>query len=161
MTARSRQPTDDAGATRFDPDPLHALATPAAAPDRSLGSSVGFDSFEAAATEVNSQHGFPGVERATPTDIDPEHPPIRVISMKDHEDKTRIDQPRAPLHVQLRSLAELSSKHRVQRDLGHLAPPRDPRQARARQVRRYALRVGVALGLAAAITLAIWLAAGT
>ena len=154
----SRPPTDDAGAARYEPDPHTRGSSP---PGASRGSSGRFDWFDGAPTEVDSQPGFAIVEPAT-TDVDPvRYPPIRVISMKDRDDgKTRFDQPRVPLHVQLRSLAELSVHGAAQRDLGHLAPPRDPRQARVRQIRRYALRAGVALGLATLIAFAIWLAAG-
>jgi len=158
MTARPRQPTDDASAARYDPDPLPARGS--STQNASRNSSGRFDWFDVGPTEVDPHPGFAVVEHAT-ADVDPagNPPPIRVISMKDRDDdKPRVDQPRVPLHVQLRSLSELSHTT-SQRSLGHLAPPRDPRQARARQVRRYALRAGVALGLAVVIAFAIWLAA--
>jgi len=124
------------------------------------------------------------VEYATPTHVDqgpggaPEPPggqavpvesrrrlersePIRVISMKDHEaPKPRAEEARVPLHVQLRSMAEVAGLHDAPVDLGNLAPPRDPRQARARRLRANVVWAGVAIVLACVISLAIWFIAG-
>jgi hypothetical protein len=44
--------------------------------------------------------------------------------------------------------------------MGRLAPPRDPREARARRVRSNLWWAAVALALACVITLAIWWIAG-
>jgi hypothetical protein len=90
--------------------------------------------------------------------------PIRVISMKDRADasapRNPPDQPRVPLHVQLRSLAEVAGLQDPPAGLGHLAPPRDPRQARKRRQRANVAWGCVALVLACGISLAIWLVAG-
>jgi len=88
--------------------------------------------------------------------------PIRVISMKDHGEapKPRSEDPRVPLHVQLRSMAEVAGLHDAPVGLGNLAPPRDPRQARARRLRANVVWAGVAIVLACAIALAIWFVAG-
>lgn len=106
------------------------------------------------------------IEQATPTELmaRPERSePIRVFSMKERAaSQPRGDatpQPRVPLHVQLRSMAEVAGVH-DRPDLGHLAPPRDPRQARARRRRDNLLWGCVALALACGISLAIWLIAG-
>jgi hypothetical protein len=101
----------------------------------------------------------------TPTELTarPERSePIVAISMKarTEQQKARADEQRVPLHVQLRALAEVSGQHAAQIDLGNLAPPRDPREVRARRVRSNVARACVAVVLAAAIALAIWLVAG-
>jgi len=87
--------------------------------------------------------------------------PIRVISMKDHTEaaKPRAEDRRVPLHVQLRSMAEVAGLHDAPIGLGNLAPPRDPRQARARRLRDNMVWAGVAIVLACGIALAIWLIA--
>jgi hypothetical protein len=87
--------------------------------------------------------------------------PIRVISMKDQAEaqKPRRDDPRAQLQVQLRSLAEVRGRSDTPVRLGNLAPPRDPRQARARRMRDNVIWAGVAIALACVIALAIWLVA--
>jgi hypothetical protein len=88
--------------------------------------------------------------------------PIRVISMKDHTAaaKPRSEGVRGPLNVQLRSMAEVAGRNDTPVRLGHLAPPRDPRQARARRVRDNVVWACVAVALACAISLAIWFIAG-
>jgi len=86
--------------------------------------------------------------------------PIRVISMKDNAEAPRPREDRVPLHVQLRSLAEVAGQRNKPEQLGRLAPPRDPRQAHARQVRGNILLIVGGIGLAAAIALVIWLVAG-
>ncbi|TMQ10917.1 MAG: hypothetical protein E6J90_31715 [Deltaproteobacteria bacterium] len=107
-----------------------------------------------------------GVEQATPTELmaRPERSePIRVISMKERAaSQPRGDatpEPRVPLHVQLRTMAEVAGVH-DRADLGHLAPPRDPRRARARRWRDNVVWGCIALALACGISLVIWLLAG-
>jgi hypothetical protein len=150
-----------------------ALATPLVGPPEAVRAQA-FDSFESAPTDVSVES--PGVERQTPTEIEPVAPgspteiaaraersdPIQVISMKDRAGGAPAAPklPRVPLHVQLRSIAEASKLTGSTRSLGHLAPPLDPRQARARQLRRYAGRAAVAIALAGTVALAIWLVAG-
>ncbi len=145
-----------------------------------------FDSLEQPPTEVTPSSVRPPVAYATPTHIDqgpggeaPDPPaeqavpverkqrlersePIRVISMKDHSEPTkpRAEDPRVPLHVQLRSMAEVAGLHDAPVGLGNFAPPRDPRQARARRLRDNVTWAGVAIVLACAIALAIWFIAG-
>lgn len=149
MTARSRTPTDEVRTEVFD---------------------RGGESFESAITDVTARPGAAPVEQATPTFLDPvpaaparEHgEPIRVISMKDQADARRWnEEPRAPRQVQLRAMAEVFSQADTPpRGLGHLAPPRDARQARARRMRGNLGWAFVAIALAGAIMLAIWFAAG-
>jgi hypothetical protein len=124
-------------------------------------------------TEVYELRRNAVAEQATPTYVDrpPEavpvaapverSEPIRVISMKNRPDTDRPRDERPPLQVQLRSMAEVSKRRNTPpAGLGHFAPPRDPRQARARRLRANLVWAFVAIGLAAAITLAIWLLAG-
>jgi hypothetical protein len=159
----TRRSSDDTAATVYDGDRAAAAA---------------HETFELDATEVNRQVAHTAVEQGTPTHVDPPWPdpavpaaliaraersePIRAISMKQQAEaqKARIDMQRVPLHVQLRSIAEASGRHREVRDLGNLAPPRDPRQARARHRRGNLLWACAALALAGSIVLAIWLVAG-
>jgi hypothetical protein len=103
-------------------------------------------------------------ERSEPVQvIGPERSePVQVISMKAkvEADQARAAQQRVPLHVQLRSLAEVSGHRTPPAGLGHLAPPRDPRAVRARRVRSNMVRTCVAIALAATIAFAIWFIAG-
>lgn len=103
-------------------------------------------------------------EQATPTELTarPERSePVRVISMKDQaEARARVAaEPRVPLHVQLRTIAEVAGVHDAA-GLGRLAPPHDPRLARRRRRRANLAWAGVAVVLAAGISIAIWLIAG-
>lgn len=101
-------------------------------------------------------------QQATPTTVvhAERSEPIRVISMKQVAADRESTAPRAPLHVQLRSMAEIAGVHSPNKQLGRLAPPRDPRQVRARRRRADLAWAGLAIVLAAAISLAIWLLAG-
>jgi hypothetical protein len=119
-------------------------------------------------TYVDPSRPAPPIEQATPTELvaRPEGgEPIRVISMKDQAGSGKArgpagDERRAPLQVQLRSMAEVAGLGDPGNDLGHLAPPRDPRQARRRRRRDNAVWACVAIALACAISLGIWLVAG-
>lgn len=150
-----------------------ATAT-AGAPQVPPAAAEQFESFELAATEVTPMPGRAQLEQATPTCVDPaplppgvpvavarsaqRSEPIRVISMKDRAgaQKPRNDQ-RAPLHVQLRSIAEVAGMHDSGIGLGNLAPPRDPRQAQARRVRSNVVWACVAIALACAVMVVVWL----
>jgi hypothetical protein len=100
------------------------------------------------------------IERSEPIAVPPSEP-LRVISMKDQaEAGTRAPaEPRVPLHIQLRMIAEVAGVHEAA-GLGRLAPPHDPRQARKRRRRANLAWAGVAVVLAAGISIAIWLIAG-
>lgn len=133
-----------------------------------------------------SQAGARGrVELATPTELaaprlppPPEVPapagrpersePIRVISMKaPGEARGDASEPSAPARAprpRLRSLSEVSSERRAltpPAGLGYLAPPLDPREARTRRRREYAIWGSVVVMLAGAVTLGVWFLAGS
>ena len=145
--------------------------------DADRAAATAHESFERDATDVNPRIGFTRIEPAhvesgAPTELAarPERSePVRAISMKDQLDaehrraNEQRDQrnPRVPLHIQLRSMAQVSGRHDAPvGGMGHLAPPRDARQARARRVRSNVVWAGVALALAGTISLAIWFIAG-
>jgi hypothetical protein len=151
MTARGRGPDDDAAAEGRDPsrrDPWPAL--PAEVPES-------FDD------ETRQGMGFAPSAQAAPVAVaacTDRSEPIVAISMKDHFAAPRVAQARVPRPVQLRSLAEVSGRSDTPVNLGRLAPPLDPQQVRAPRRHDKLVWSGVALVLACAIALAIWLVAG-
>jgi hypothetical protein len=161
MTARARRPTQD-GTGVHDPERRRVLfgASPG---DRVAGASGSWDHD---ATEVTPRPAQPMIEQATPTELTarPERSePIRVISMKDRtgdDARPRSAEHRVPLHVQLRSMAEVAGLSGPRNALGRLAPPHDPRRARRRRQRDNAMWACVAIVLACGISLGIWLVAG-
>jgi hypothetical protein len=179
MTTRARPPSEDVGiamvgATRVRSESAAPADSQLLSPFHTRRPT---EDFEGDATEVDKRVAGAGSdvldavpELVTPTEIDPpiharhteRSEPIRVISMKAQADeqKARAEARRVPLHVQLRSMGEVARSRDTPVGLGHLAPPRDPQQARVRRARRYLLRAGVAIALATAIALAIWLIAG-
>lgn len=81
--------------------------------------------------------------------------PMRVISMKTPADLELEDKAqRAPPVVKLRAISEV--RQTPPHGMGHLAPPRDPREVRARRVRDNVIWGSVAVILASVVTLAIW-----
>ena len=109
--------------------------------------------------------GSPGSSVARVRDDAAHREPLHVISMKDRVDaaRPRADDRRAPLHVQLRSLAEVARRNDTPTSLGQLgrlAPPRDPHQVRARHWRANVMWGCVAIALACGISLVVWFAAG-
>jgi hypothetical protein len=164
MTMRARRPTEDTGTEVYTPERQREL----------FGASPG-DRIAEQATPTDIAPGpLPPAEQATPTEVAarPERPaamlpngeqsePIRVISMKNRaQSEPRADEPRVPLHVQLRSMAEVAGTHDRAAGLGHLAPPRDPQQARRRRQRDNVVWACAAILLACAISLGIWFIAG-
>lgn len=136
------------------------------------------ESFENDVTDETPRPSMPAVEVPTPTHVDLRRPieqgtpteitaraepsePIRVFSMKDQTGphKPRTDERRA-VQVQLRSMAEVARRHDTPVGLGHLAPPRDAKQARNRRLIDNVMWGGVAIMLACGIMLAIWFVAG-
>ena len=86
---------------------------------------------------------------------------IKAISMKTPADpnaepakKLERDMP----HIQLRAMSEMSRANQPL-DLGNLAPPYDPAQARARTVRDYVMWGSLAVALAVVIAVAVWMVA--
>lgn len=101
----------------------------------------------------------PAMPAVAPIENPPSGEPLRMISMKDHAQRARADEPRALHQVQLRNLSEMTSSQEAAR-LGNLAPPRDPHQPIRRRLRQDLLWIGLALVLAGAISAGIWLIAG-
>jgi hypothetical protein len=160
MTMRSRRSTQE-GVGVASPEQRRALiGTPRSVPVE-----------QATPTRVDTpvpappaEPGAEDIEQATPTAqmTRPERSePLRVISMKDQAQATaaRAAEPRVPLHVQLRTMAEVAGVHEPA-GLGRLAPPHDARQARIRRRRANLAWACVAVALAGGISLAIWLIAG-
>jgi hypothetical protein len=137
-----------------------------------IGPAVGLAIEQPTPTQIDGPAPLPqlspqtAVDQATPTELmaRPERSePIRVISMKERtDDRPRREPtaPRVPLHVQLRSMAEVAGLQDPPSSLGHLAPPRDPRQARARRRQNNLVLGLVTVALAGGISFAIWLVAG-
>jgi hypothetical protein len=165
MSQRASPPTEDIGTATLESNRVRARFD-AAPPAPPRSSSEPVDAFEGDATEENPRQGLATVEQPTPTEIDPSVPsppaaPVRVISMKKHaEGRRAIPEHRVPLHVQLRTLAEVAGHHELQPGLGHLAPPRELAQAPACPVRGIAIRVGIAVALGFAAALVIWFLVG-
>jgi hypothetical protein len=171
MSGRARRPTDELGGELPHAEPQGSLGGVAARTARQDVSSEPHDSFELDATQVTPLPGRPAVERATPTTIAPpprairqteRSEPIRVVSMKDQlgAEPRHVAEPAVARQVQLRPIGKIARRPDTPLGLGNLAPPRDPRQVRARRVRAHLVRAGVALALAGAIAAAIWLVAG-
>lgn len=76
----------------------------------------------------------------------------------DHRLKPVEKKPRDLPHVQLRKMSEVARSKEPQ-NLGNLAPPYDPAEARARTVRDYVLWGSLAVMLASVIALAVWVIA--
>ncbi len=148
MTARGRRPEDDAAAQ--DGDPSRRDPWPTHVPES-------FDDKTRQGMGVAPSAPAAPVAVAARTD---RSEPIVAISMKDHLAAPRVAEPRVPRPVQLRSLAEVSKRNDTPVSLGRLAPPRDPQQVRARRRHDKLVWSAVALVLACAIALAIWLVAG-
>jgi hypothetical protein len=185
MTARARRPTDEVATKVFDEEGRRRTRFDATSTTAGSGTPqvlpvppAPFESFELDATEVTPLPGRAQVEQATPTHLDPGLPAlgvpvalargaqrseqIRVISMKERAEvqHPRNAEQRVPLHVQLRSMAEVAGvRDTPPGGLGNLAPPRDPREARARHRRDDAIWACIALALAGAIMLAVWFVA--
>jgi len=146
MSSRSRTP-DDAKTAIYDPKRAKS------------------------ATQRGTPSGVHDVQIATPTDVDPRRPaeqgtppapaprrhsePLRVVSMKDVGEpavKAAREVPRA----QIRSIAEVTGRTARPPGMGRLAPPRDPKEVRARRVRDNVIWASLAVILACGVTLAIW-----
>lgn len=87
--------------------------------------------------------------------------PIRAISMKTPADPNvrPVEKPAPELpHVRLRAMSEMSRAQQPQ-NLGNLAPPYDPAEARARTVREYVIWGSLAVMIASVIALVVWFVA--
>lgn len=151
---RARRPTDE-GTEVYTPERQRAL----------FGASPGDRIAVEQATPTQIDGELPTPVASAPTPVEASLPiersePIRVISMKNRaQSEPRAEEPRVPLHVQLRSMAEVAG-HGRSAGLGRLAPPRDPQQARRRRQRDNVVWVCAAVILACAISLGIWFIAG-
>jgi hypothetical protein len=89
--------------------------------------------------------------------------PMVAISMKTPADPKLAPVPsnkqeREMPHVKLRAMSEVARAQQPQ-NLGNLAPPYDPAEARARTMRDYVLWGSLAVVIASGIALAVWLVA--
>jgi len=97
----------------------------------------------------------PAPRAATAAPPGPRTEPMRVISMKTPADLDAEEKAHRVLPVvKLRPLSDIHQTPR--REMGHLAPPRDPREARSRRVRDNVIWGSVAVIVASFVTLAIW-----
>jgi hypothetical protein len=156
MTMRARRPTDETGTEVYTPERRRAL----------FGASPGDRIAVEPATPTQIDGELPTPIASAPTPVEASLPiersePIRVISMKNRaQSEPRAEEARVPLHVQLRSMAEVAGMHGRSAGLGHLAPPRDAQQARKRRQHDNVVWVCAAVILACAISLGIWFIAG-
>jgi hypothetical protein len=88
--------------------------------------------------------------------------PIQAISMKTPGGPGGLGEPNPPTPIlprpKLRAVSEVTPAQAPQ-NLGHVAPPYDPEEARARKVREYVIWGCVAVMLASVIALVVWFAA--
>jgi hypothetical protein len=78
----------------------------------------------------------------------PASPKLAPVEVPEHEKP----------HIKLRALSEVS-RAQIPLDLGNLAPPYDPDEARKRTLKEYLLWGSIAVILACVIALAVWFAA--
>jgi hypothetical protein len=123
----------------------------------------GHDTHETHDTRVDRP---PGVPPPLPPMLPPPEPPqqptppIRVISLKtpaeiEAEEKQKL---RARDHkVSIRPLSEIRKQHDTPAGgFGHLAPPRDPKEVRARRLRDHVIWGSLVVILACAVMLGVW-----
>ncbi|MCW5808422.1 MAG: hypothetical protein KIT31_39090 [Deltaproteobacteria bacterium] len=95
-----------------------------------------------------------GVELPSPTHLDP--PPLQAISMKTPgELAARQQQPARQHQVHLRPI-DVRPDPPSSANLGRLAPPRDPREVRARRMRDYVIWTCAVVVLASVVMLSVW-----
>lgn len=99
------------------------------------------------------------VEQGTPTEVDAP-PELKVISMKTPAELAAEKRSARQHEVKIRSLAEVHRRHDTPAGgLGYLAPPRDPREVRARRVRDYVVWASVVVIVGSAVMIGVWLLA--
>ena len=165
MSARARRPTDDAGTDVYSSEQQRALL--GAAIPTPLSAERALESFEDP-TEVNPQVAAgepalptgPEADQATPVDVAAgvdRSEPFQVISMKEHLELLEPPEPKAPLHVQLRSMGEAARRRDTPpAGLGHLAPPRELQRPRRHLLTRARL-IAIAVIVVGGVALARWL----
>lgn len=110
---------------------------------------------------------MPGEPKEKATEIDPnpygrrKSEPIQVVSMKTpHEARPEPGlPPQTPIvpRPKLRAISDITPlPHAQPRNLGYLAPPRDPAEVRSRQRRELVLWASVAVIVASVVAIAIW-----
>jgi hypothetical protein len=89
--------------------------------------------------------------------------PIRVISMKTPAEGERVaEHPNITPMVQrpkLRAMSEMSAASQSSQNFGHVAPPYDPKAARAKTMRANVVWACIVVILASVIALVVWFAA--
>ena len=89
----------------------------------------------------------------------PKQPQIKAISMKTPGAIGKVEMPESEMpHVKLRAMSEVVRAQTPQ-NLGNLAPPYDPSEARKRTAREYVIWGCIAIMIASGIALAVWFAA--
>jgi hypothetical protein len=83
---------------------------------------------------------------------------IKAISMKT-PGTSKVEMPESEMpHIKLRAMSEFS-RAKTPQNLGNLAPPYDPSEARKRSAREYAIWGCIAIMLASGIALVVWFVA--
>jgi hypothetical protein len=85
--------------------------------------------------------------------------PIQVMSMKTPHEAPAAPPPQTPIvpRPKLRAISEITPlPHAQPRNLGYLAPPRDPAEVRSRRVRDLVMWSSVVVIVASVVALAIW-----
>ncbi len=154
MSARAKRPTDDPDerTSVYDPDARRR-------PHKPTKQGVPGGLIIETPTEIDR----PGFAADAPRDmvdaaLAQRSEPIRAISMKEAVGEQRAQVQRRELAVQLRSMSDVRRPD-TPADLGRLAPPRDPREVRARRVRDLVIWACVAIIFACGVTLVVWFAA--
>ena len=89
----------------------------------------------------------------------PKQPQIKAISMKTPGSVKKVEMPEAEMpHIKLRAMSEFS-RAKTPQNLGNLAPPYDPSEARKRSMREYVIWGCIAIMLASGIALVVWFVA--
>src|SRR5258706_5094808 len=84
---------------------------------------------------------------------------MKAISMKTPGAIGKVEMPESEMpHVKLRAMSEFN-RAKTPQNLGNLAPPYDPGEARARSFREYLVWGCVALMIASGIALVVWFVA--
>ena len=155
MSARQRPPTDELKTSIYDSQRPRAKSA----------TKKGFESGEIP-TKVDRPQTL---ELETPTDIDPPRnranersEPIRVISMKTPGEGAADKKREAKQHKPaIRALSDVLPRHATPpQGMGRLAPPADPRQARARKLRDGLIWGSVLVIISCVVMLAVWFLAG-
>jgi len=166
MSARSRPPTEETKTEVFDSQSLRSQKptkrgvepSPKPAPKPARFPEGSEPARRGTKPTIGSKQK-PAVEIATPTEVSPRKDrsePMVMISMKTPAELAAEKQSReAKQHiVKLRALSELSSQNTPA--MGYLAPPRDPKEARARKLRDFVIWGCAVVVVGCGVMLAVW-----